>query len=137
MDNWELKKAGLKVTIPRLRILELLEKNSQHHLSAEEVYKALQESGDDIGLATVYRVLAQFEAAGLVKRHHFEGVTSVFELDQGDHHDHILCVKCGAIVEFVDEIIEQRQRAIAEQMGFSITGHYLYLFGVCGKCREK
>jgi Fur family ferric uptake transcriptional regulator len=112
MQPQELKKAGLKVTQPRRIILRLLENNPQRHLSAEEVYKALLEMEEDVGLATVYRVLTQFEAAGLVIRHHFESGLSVFELNEGCHHDHIVCVKCGKIVEFVDDIIEERQRAI-------------------------
>ena len=136
MQPQELKKAGLKVTQPRRIILQLLENNPQRHLSAEEVYKALLETEEDVGLATVYRVLTQFEAAGLVIRHHFESGLSVFELNEGCHHDHIVCVKCGKIVEFVDDIIEERQRAIAEQHGFDITDHCLYLYGVCPTCQN-
>jgi Fur family ferric uptake transcriptional regulator len=106
-------------------------------MSAEDVYKALLDAGEDVGLATVYRVLTQFESAGLVARHHFEGGHSVFELAEGDHHDHLLCVKCGKVVEFVDETIEARQRVIADQAGFEITDHYLYIYGVCPACRSE
>jgi Fur family ferric uptake transcriptional regulator len=137
METQDLKKAGLKVTLPRIKILEMLEGSSTRHLSAEDVYKALLETGEDIGLATVYRVLTQFEAAGLVSRHHFEGGHSVFELNEGKHHDHILCVKCGRVDEFVDEVIEKRQRAIAAEAGYEITDHCLYLYGICGKCRSS
>ncbi len=133
----DLKKAGLKATLPRIKILQILEASDQRHMSAEDVYKALLESGEDVGLATVYRVLTQFEGAGLVARHHFEGGHSVFELDQGRHHDHLLCVKCGTVVEFLDETIEARQQAIAERHGFDITDHSLYLYGICPKCRRK
>jgi len=133
MESQELKKLGLKATLPRLRILQLLETNKRRHLSAEDVYKALLETGDDVGLATVYRVLTQFETAGLVSRHHFEGGMAVFELNQGRHHDHLLCLKCGKIFEFVDEIIERRQREIAAQLGFKINDHSLYIHGTCQK----
>jgi Fur family transcriptional regulator, ferric uptake regulator len=136
MESQDLKKAGLKATLPRLRILQLLEKNPQQHMSAEEVYKALLEIGEDVGLATVYRVLTQFEAAGLVLRHHFEGGLSVFELNEGYHHDHLVCIKCGKIVEFVDEIIERQQCTIAQQHHFEITEHYLYIYGICPQCQR-
>lgn len=136
MESQDLKKAGLKATLPRLRILQLLEKNPQQHLSAEEVYKALLELGEDVGLATVYRVLTQFESAGLVLRHHFEGGLSVFELNEGYHHDHLVCIKCGKIVEFVDEIIERQQCTIAQQHHFEITEHYLYIYGICPQCQR-
>lgn len=137
MEHGDLKKAGLKATLPRIRILDILESNQQRHMSAEDVYKALLEAGEDVGLATVYRVLTQFEAAGLVVRHHFEGGHSVFEVDQGDHHDHILCVKCGRIEEFVDEVIEERQRRIADRAGFEMTDHSLYIYGICANCRAR
>ena len=137
MDQVDLKKAGLKATIPRIRILEILQHNDQRHLRAEDVYRALLDAGEDVGLATVYRVLTQFEAAGLVVRHHFEGAHSVFELDQGTHHDHLVCERCGRIEEFVDAIIEKRQRRIAEKAGFSMTDHSLYIYGVCPKCRRS
>ncbi|NNG13881.1 MAG: ferric iron uptake transcriptional regulator, partial [Gammaproteobacteria bacterium] len=110
--------------------------SSLRHLSAEDVYKQLLESGEEVGLATVYRVLTQFETAGLVTRHHFEGGHSVFELEQGKHHDHIVCVKCGKIEEFVDDVIEQRQRDIAEKAGFEITDHCLYIYGICNSCQQ-
>ncbi len=135
METPDLKKVGLKATLPRLRILQLLEHNRQRHFTAEEVYKALLETGEDVGLATVYRVLTQFEAAGLVVRHHFEGGLSVFELNEGYHHDHLVCTKCGKIVEFIDEIIEQRQLAIAQEKGFEIVEHCLYIYGICLECR--
>jgi len=136
MESQDLKKAGLKATLPRLRILQLLEKTPQQHMSAEEVYKALLEIGEDVGLATVYRVLTQFESAGLVLRHHFDGGLSVFELNEGYHHDHLVCIKCGKIVEFVDEIIERQQCTIAQQHHFEITEHYLYIYGICPQCQR-
>ena len=136
-ESNHLRKAGLKVTLPRMKILEMLEGSETRHLSAEDVYKALLESGEEIGLATVYRVLTQFESAGLVTRHHFEGGHSMFELNEGDHHDHILCVKCGRVDEFMDEIIEQRQRHIAREAGYEITDHSLYIYGICPDCRGK
>lgn len=137
MSTQELKKAGLKATLPRVKILEILESNSDRHMSAENVYKALLDSGEDVGLATVYRVLTQFESAGLVSRHHFEGGHSVFELDQGGHHDHVVCIKCGRVDEFMDETIEERQKAIAERLGYTMTDHSLYIYGVCPDCRAK
>lgn len=137
MESRDLKKAGLKATLPRIKILEMLEHSTTRHLSAEDVYKALLDSGEDVGLATVYRVLTQFEAAGLVSRHHFESGHSVFEVNEGKHHDHILCVKCGKVEEFVDEIIEERQRAIAKKSGFSMTDHSLYIYGICGACQRR
>jgi len=133
MESKELKEAGLKVTVPRLRILEILESGRRRHLSAEDVYKALIASGDDIGIATVYRVLTQFESAGLVKRHNFEGGHSVFELDDGGHHDHIVCIDCGRVEEFMDEIIETRQVEIAASHDFAIHDHSLILYGHCRK----
>lgn len=126
----ELKNAGLKVTLPRLSILEILEDAEQHHLSAEDVYKALLGKGSDIGLATVYRVLTQFEAAGLVTRHHFDGGQAIFELDTGDNHDHIVCVKSGKVSEFKDEQIERRLLEIAEELGYSLTDHKIILYGI-------
>lgn len=135
MKSDDLKNAGLKATLPRIKILAILEDSKQRHMSAEDVYKALLESGDDVGLATVYRVLTQFEGAGLVSRHHFESGHSVFELNEGGHHDHLLCVKCGRVEEFVDETIEKRQKMIAEKNGFVITDHSLYIYGVCSDCQ--
>ncbi len=136
MESQELRNAGLKVTLPRVKILEILERSALRHMSAEDMYKSLLDSGEDIGLATVYRVLTQFEAAGLVTRHHFEGGHSVFELNQGDHHDHIVCVKCGRVDEFVDGEIEKRQKQIAVAKGYEITDHSLYLYGICSACRK-
>jgi Fur family ferric uptake transcriptional regulator len=131
VEKQDLKRVGLKVTQPRLKILALLENSDQRHLTAEEVYKKLLDSNEEIGLATVYRVLTQFESAGLVYRHNFEGGQAVFELagDEDEHHDHMVCVKTGKVVEFYDEIIEQRQRAIAKEHGFKITDHSLVLYG--------
>jgi Fur family ferric uptake transcriptional regulator len=137
VESKDLRKAGLKVTLPRLKILEILDNDRQRHLSAEDLYKALLESGEDIGLATVYRVLTQFETAGLVNRHHFEGGHSVFELDDGAHHDHIVCVKCGRVDEFVDDVIEKRQKDIARQTGYEMTDHSLYIYGVCSACNSR
>ncbi len=135
-ESQELRNAGLKVTLPRVKILEILERSNARHISAEEMYKALLESGEDIGLATVYRVLTQFETAGLVTRHHFEGGHSVFELNQGAHHDHILCVKCGRVDEFMDSEIEARQKKIASAKGYEMTDHSLYIYGICSSCRK-
>ena len=137
MESSDLRKAGLKVTLPRMKILDILEGSDARHQSAEDVYKILLETGEDIGLATVYRVLTQFESAGLVKRHHFEGGHSVFELNQGDHHDHILCVKCGRVDECVDEIIEQHQKDIAARLGYELTDHCLYMYGICSGCKAS
>ncbi|MCW8956880.1 MAG: ferric iron uptake transcriptional regulator [Gammaproteobacteria bacterium] len=131
METADLKKAGLKVTLPRMKILEFLEASSDRHLSAEDIYKALLEAGEEIGLATVYRVLTQFEAAGLVDRNHFEGGQAVFELNQGGHHDHLVCLKCGKVVEFMDPVIEEHQKQIAKKNGFTITDHSLILYGHC------
>lgn len=134
MSNEELRKAGLKVTLPRLKILELLEKADPHHISAEDVYQQLRDSGEDVGLATVYRVLTQFETAGLVRRHNFEGGHSVFEIESGDHHDHLVCLKCGYVEEFLDDVIEQRQEQIANEANFKITDHNLTIYGICKRC---
>lgn len=136
MESHDLKKAGLKATLPRIKILEMLEHSATRHMSAEDIYKALLEGGEDVGLATVYRVLTQFESAGLVTRQHFEGGHSVFELNEGKHHDHILCVKCGKVEEFMDEVIEERQREIAKKTGYSMTDHSLYIYGICGACQK-
>lgn len=136
-ENQELRKAGLKVTLPRVKILQLLESSETRHLSAEDVYKALIEAGEEVGLATVYRVLTQFESAGLVMRHRFEGGHSVFELHTVEHHDHLVCNKCGRVEEFFDEIIEERQDKIAADFGFEITDHSLYLYGICSDCKNS
>jgi Fur family ferric uptake transcriptional regulator len=124
----ELRKAGLKVTLPRLKILEIFEKSKLRHLSAEDMYKELLDSSEDIGLATVYRVLTQFEAAGLVTRHNFEGGHSVFELDDGEHHDHMVCVESGEVIEFFSDEIEVLQRAMAKEHGFELLDHNLVLY---------
>ena len=131
MENQDLRKAGLKVTLPRMKILEILERSNQQHLSAEDIYRVLLDSDEEIGLATIYRVLTQFEGAGLVMRHHFEGGQAVFELDRGKHHDHLICIKCGKIVEFVNSSIEEQQNKIAEEAGFKITDHSLIIYGEC------
>lgn len=139
----DLKKAGLRSTVPRLKILEILENAPIRHMGAEDVYKKLLELKEDIGLATVYRVLTQFEKAGLVIRHSFEGGRSVFELDDEGHHDHMLCLECGEVFEFFDKIIEERQRQVSKDAGFVLDDHSLYMYGVCegmkknGKCSMK
>lgn len=130
MQSSDLRKAGLKATLPRLKILEVLQGNKQDHLSAEDVYRLLMEDEEDIGLATIYRVLSQFEDAGLVIRHHFEDGHALFELEQGPH-DHLICVKCGKIEEFFDDEMQQRQRDVAEKSGFDLSKHTLVLYGEC------
>lgn len=128
MESQDLRNAGLKVTLPRLKILEILEGNAMRHMSAEDVYKLLLNEDADIGLATIYRVLTQFEQAGLVKRHHFEGGHAVFELERGDHHDHMVDVDSGKVVEFVSPEIERLQHEIAEKHGYEIIGHSLVMY---------
>jgi Fur family transcriptional regulator, ferric uptake regulator len=141
-NSADLKKAGLKATLPRLKILGILESSSNPHMSAEDVYRGLLDMGEEVGLATVYRVLTQFVNAGLVIRHNFEGGRSVFELNHGEHHDHMVCVECGRVFEFYDKSIEQRQRKVAQVTGFVIDDHAHYLYGVCegmrrwGKCSK-
>ncbi len=137
MESSDLKKAGLKVTLPRMKILELLEASNVRHQSAENIYRALLDDGEEIGLATVYRVLTQFEAAGLVERHHFESGQAVFELSEKGHHDHIVCVTCGKVEEFFDEMIESRQREVAAEKGYEVTDHSLTLYGQCPDCQKK
>jgi Fur family transcriptional regulator, ferric uptake regulator len=141
VETSDLRKAGLKITLPRLKILEILGTATPRHMSAEDIYKHLLESHEDIGLATVYRVLTQFEAAGLVTRHHFEGTTAVFELNEGEHHDHIVCLDCGKVEEFMDAGIEDRQRTIAAKHQFEIKDHSMILYGRCKRAncpsREK
>jgi Fur family transcriptional regulator, ferric uptake regulator len=134
-----LKEIGLKATLPRRRILELFESSKVRHLSAEDVYKALIAEGLDVGLATVYRVLTQFEQAGLLARQHFETGKAVFELNQGGHHDHLLCLQCGRVEEFYDADIEKRQHEVARQRGFELRGHSLSLYADCTKtnCPHK
>ena len=142
-DKSDLKRAGLKTTLPRLRILEILERGAQRHLTAEDVYKHLLEAGEEMSLATVYRVLTQFQTAGLVLRHNFEGGRSIFELNNEQHHDHMLCLECGKVFEFYDKEIERRQRQAAKTEGFLIDDHALYLYGTCegmrtnGKCSKQ
>jgi Fur family ferric uptake transcriptional regulator len=128
-SNQELRKAGLKVTLPRIKILQLLEQAKDRHVSAEDVYKALLEAGEDVGLATVYRVLTQFEQAGLVERHNFDGGHAVFELDSGEHHDHMVCTQTGKVIEFHNDQIEHLQEQIARELGYELTGHSLVLYG--------
>lgn len=138
MENTDLKDVGLKVTMPRVKILKILEKEiGQKHFSAEKIYNILLDDGDDIGLATVYRVLTQFEEAGLVIRHHFEGDSSVFELNKGGHHDHIVCMKCGKVDEFFDDIVEMRQQNVATKLGYQLINHSLHLYGFCSKCKQE
>ncbi|CDG17001.1 MULTISPECIES: ferric iron uptake transcriptional regulator [Xenorhabdus] len=137
-NNKALKNAGLKVTLPRLKILEVLQDPECHHVSAEDLYKKLIDIGEEIGLATVYRVLNQFDDAGIVTRHNFEGGKSVFELTQQHHHDHLICLDCGKVIEFNDEFIEERQKNIADRYGIKLSNHSLYLYGHCatGDCRK-
>ncbi len=137
LENQQIKQAGLKVTAPRVKILGILENSLKRHLSAEDVYKELLNQDEDIGLATVYRVLTQFENVGLVSRRHFEGGQSVFELNSGDHHDHLVCLNCGRVIEFTDPVIESRQVAIAAEQGFEIQDHSLIVYGVCTKCDKR
>ncbi|KAF0813018.1 Ferric uptake regulation protein [Andreprevotia sp. IGB-42] len=132
----DLKDMGLKATGPRLKILNLFETSAQRHLTAEDVYRVLLAENTDIGLATVYRVLTQFEQAGILARHHFESGKAVFELNQGTHHDHLVCVKCGKVEEFYDAAIEQRQDAVAAERGFQIQDHEMYLYGLCADCQK-
>jgi Fur family ferric uptake transcriptional regulator len=129
METTDIKNAGLKVTLPRMKILELLENSADRHLKAEDIYKMLLDSGEEIALATVYRVLTQFESAGLVTRQHFDGGHAVFEIDDGEHHDHLVDISSGKVVEFYDEVIEQRQQEIASRHGFTITEHTMVLYG--------
>lgn len=129
----ELKRAGLKVTSPRIKILEIMQKPEHQHVSAEDVYRVLIEQEDEVGLATVYRVLNQFEDAGIITRHHFESGRSVFELSAKDHHDHLVCLTCGRVIEFEDQVIEKRQLEVAEANEIKLTNHSLYLYGECKK----
>lgn len=132
LENQELRKAGLKVTLPRVKIYQILEQGGEgDHFSAEGIYKLLMEQDEDVGLATVYRVLTQFEAAGLVMRHHFEGGHSVFELARDENHDHVVCVKCGRVREFNDAQISIRLQEIGKELGFDINDRTLYLYGTC------
>ena len=137
MDAEDLKSAGLKVTLPRLKILEVLEKSSNHHLSAEDIYRVLMEQHEEVGVATIYRVLTQFEESGIVNKLNFENNQAVYELSNVDHHDHLVCVKCNVIIEFQDDVIEQHQLQIANKYGFQLTDHSLYLYGLCKTCKES
>lgn len=140
MDNSKaLKDAGLKITSPRKKIFEVLQQPENAHLTAEDVYKYLLERNEEIGLATIYRVLNQFDDAGIVTRHHFEGGKSVFELANQEHHDHLVCLDCGKVIEFTDELIEQQQNLIAEKYNIKLTHHSLYLYGHCNNknCEHK
>ena len=140
MDNIdELKSTGLKATLPRLKILEIFQKGTQRHMTAEDVFRVLLEDRSDVGLATVYRVLTQFEQAGLLERHYFEGGKAVFELNQGKHHDHIVCLQCGYVEEFYDEAIESRQKKVAAERGFAVHNHSLQIYADClrKKCPHK
>ena len=132
-----LKNMGLKATLPRLKILDLFQRSSARHLTAEDVYRLLLAEDLDVGLATIYRVLTQFEEAGLLKRHHFESGKAVFELNEGHHHDHIVCVSCGRVEEFFDESIEARQHEIAAELGFTLSDHAMHLYGLCHSCVES
>jgi Fur family ferric uptake transcriptional regulator len=129
----EIKTSGLKATLPRIKILEVFQKSTRRHMTAEDVYKTLLNEGGDVGLATVYRVLMQFEQAGLLSRNHFEGGKAVFELNEGKHHDHLVCMTCGRVEEFFDPEIEARQRAVALSHGFELQDHALALYGACTK----
>lgn len=128
MDNQDLRKAGLKVTLPRVKILQQLESSEERHLTAEDIYKSLMDAGEDVGLATVYRVLTQFEQAGMVLRHNFESGSAVFELADEEHHDHMVCTETGQVLEFLDDEIERRQHIIAEEHGYEIVDHSLVLY---------
>jgi len=138
-ESKDLRNMGLKATLPRLKVLDLFQHSKQRHMTAEDVYKLLLEENADIGLATVYRVLTQFEQAGLLVRHHFESGKAVFELDEGTHHDHLVCLQCGRVEEFFDAEIERRQAKIAKDRGFNIHDHSLYLYADCtkDKCPHK
>lgn len=133
MQTSDLKNAGLKVTMPRVKILEILEKNQKNHFTAEEIYQILRENEEEVGLATVYRVLNQFASAGLVIRHHFTDNHSVYELNQGHHHDHIICINCGYVEEFTDPEIEKKQQSISEKYGFHLVDHTFILYAECKK----
>lgn len=136
METGDLKKAGLKITVPRIKILQILEQAEDPHMSAEDLYNSLQAAKEDVGLATVYRVLTQFEAAGIVKRHNFAEDYAVFELNQKQHHDHLVCVKCGKVQEFTDDVIEERQQIIAQHAKFEMTDHSLNIYGICENCQQ-
>jgi len=144
-DQSDLKKVGLKVTTPRVKILEIFENGAQRHWRADEIFQQLKASGDEVGLATVYRVLTQFEAAGLITKHRFDKDHSVYELDRGEHHDHLVCVRCNRVEEFIDLVIERHQEAIAKNLGFTMADHSLTIYGMpevdeqetCTRCQRK
>lgn len=136
-DQSDLKNVGLKATFPRLKILDIFHKSGQRHLSAEDVYRVLIGESVDIGLATVYRVLTQFEQAGILSRSQFDGGKAIFELNDGDHHDHLICTHCGKVAEFSDVEIEQRQHKVAKANGFSLESHAMVLYGVCAACTSR
>lgn len=139
-DSSDLNSLGLKATIPRLRILDIFQKaasEGERHLTADQVFSMLRDEGEDVGLATVYRVLSQFEVAGILRRHHFESDSATYELGEPEHHDHLVCVQCGKVEEFVDVEIERRQQEIADRYGFALEHHTLCLYGICKECREK
>lgn len=138
-EHIELKKTGLKATLPRLKVLNIFENNREGHLSAEDIYKIMLNAGEEVGLATIYRVLTQFEQAGLLLRHHFESGKAVYELNEQSHHDHIVCLQCGHVEEFCDEEIEKRQKMVAQEKGFQIIEHSLYIYADCKKktCPHK
>jgi ferric uptake regulator, Fur family len=138
-DSSNLKSVGLKVTLPRIKILNLFETSSERHMTADDVYRQLLAEGEDLGLATVYRVLSQFESANILMRHHFEGGKAVFELNKGPHHDHIMCLQCGKVEEFTDPEIEERQEKIAAARGFNIHEHTLHIYADCARknCPNK
>ncbi len=133
----DLKSSGLKATLPRIKILDVFHQSAQRHMTAEDVFKALLNEGADIGLATVYRVLMQFEQAGILSRNHFESGKAVFELNEGKHHDHLVCIDCGRVEEFYDAEIEKRQNEIAESRGFLLQDHALSLYAICADCQKK
>ena len=135
MDAEDLKSAGLKVTLPRLKILEVLEKSLNHHLSAEDIYRTLMEQQEEVGIATIYRVLTQFEESGIINKLNFENNQAVYELSNVEHHDHLVCVKCNIIIEFQDDVIERHQLQIANKYDFQLTDHSLYLYGLCKSCK--
>ena len=141
VKDQKLRRAGLKATLPRLKILEVMQQSDQRHMTADSIFQALLDAGErKVGLATVYRALAQFEIAGIIERQHFESGSAVFELADSEHHDHIVCTRCGKVVEFCDEVIEQRQEALAESLGFRLQSHSHSLFGEClddSSCTES
>lgn len=136
-DQSELQRMGLKATYPRLKILDIFRNTTERHLSAEDVYRLLLNEKIEIGLATVYRVLTQFEQAGILTRSQFDNGKAIFELDEGDHHDHLVCNACGKVEEFIDATIEKRQHEIAEEKGFTLASHALVLYGICSDCASK